>query len=487
MQFPAVRALNGVSLSFEPGQVHGIVGENGAGKSTLVKILAGIQRATSGEVWIDEHAFPNGFDSVGQALRNGIAMIHQELNLVAELTAAQNIFLNREPTRLGRIDHKGLDARAAEWLKKVNASFDATAIVGDLSLAQQQLVEIAKALSCEAQVLIMDEPTAVLSEQETGTLFELVRHLRKEGKTVIYISHRLAEVVEICDVVTVFRDGELIETLSNAELDESRIANLMVGRELEEIFPPRSARKPGEVALEVQELSLTSSVRGASLTVRKGEIVGLAGLIGSGRTEFCEAIFGLRKFESGKVLVEGATIQPKSPVEAIRHKIAYVSEDRKGAGLVLDMSVTQNITLANFARYARPNLVRAQEMAASKHWIDKLGIRVGDPDAPTLFLSGGNQQKVAIAKWLDRHPQVLILDEPTRGVDVGAKSEIYALIHELALEGLACLVVSSELPELIGLCDRIYVMREGRIVGEVDGLSATEEALMHLAAGVEAA
>lgn len=485
MQFPAVRALDGVSLAFEAGEVHGIIGENGAGKSTLMRILAGLQLPTSGEIWSDGRRVR--FRDVGEALAAGIAMIHQELNLVDPLSVAENVFLGREPRRAGILDRARMNADTAEYLRKVGAPFGPEVEVGTLSIAGKQLVEIAKALSYEASVIIMDEPTAVLSEHEAQNLFSLIEALKEKGVAVIYISHRLAEVERICDRISVLRDGSLVQRLRRGEADPAELANAMVGRPLGDMFPPRAPIAPADPVLRVSGLSEGHQVRIFGFEVRPGEIVGLAGLIGSGRTEVAEAIVGARPRLGGTIEVEGRAANPRNPREAARVGIAYVSEDRKGAGLVLDMSVIQNTTLANLGAYARPILSRAAERQAAEAWKEKLDIRAGDLEAPVLFLSGGNQQKVAIAKWLELTPRVLILDEPTRGVDVGAKREIYRLVHDLAEQGMAFLVISSELPELIGLCHRILVMRQGRLVGEVSAEQASEESVMQIAAGVEAA
>lgn len=485
MQFPAVRALDGVSLSFEEGQVHGIIGENGAGKSTLMRILSGLQLPTSGE--IRSRGARRTFHGVGDALREGIAMIHQELNMVDTLTAAENVFLGREPTTLGMLNRDEMNRRTAEYLQQVGASFGPEIEVGELSIAGKQLVEIAKALSYEASVIIMDEPTAVLSEQETTNLFALIRRLKEKGAAVIYISHRLAEVETICDLITVLRDGQVVTTVSRGDASQTDMANYMVGRPIGDMFPAKTLAPEGDPVLQVENLDDGRFVRGVSLDVRPGEIVGLAGLIGSGRTELAELLIGTRPLQSGKIRRDGREVRIGNPKQAANLGIAYVSEDRKETGLILSMPVVENTTLANLSAYARPFVSRSRERAAAERWKESLDIRAGDLGAAIMFLSGGNQQKVSVAKWLELEPKVLILDEPTRGVDVGAKRELYQLIHDLASQGLACLVISSELPELLGLCHRILVMRRGAIVGEVSGSGMTEESVMALAAGVEAA
>ena len=477
VQFPAVRALDGVSLSFEEGEVHGIIGENGAGKSTLMRVLAGLQEPTSGSVLRNGEV--KHFRFVGDAVNEGIAMIHQELNLVDTLSAAENVFLGKEPHRFGVLNRAEMNAKTTDYLKRVGASFGPQIEVGLLSIAGKQLVEIAKALSYEASVLIMDEPTAVLSETETQNLFALIGDLKAKGVTVLYISHRLAEVETVCDRISVLRDGKLVKTVRKGDASQSELASFMVGRPLGDMFAAKTLAPEAEPILSVQNLSDGARIFGVDMELRPGEIVGLAGLIGSGRTEVAEMLVGLRKSNASRL--------SKSPGEAANRGLAYVSEDRKDSGLIVSMDVVENITLSNLKAYARPILLKSEEEKAAKNWVQKLDIRAGDLRAPVLYLSGGNQQKVSIAKWLELGPKVLILDEPTRGVDVGAKRELYQLIHDLAEQGMACLVISSELPELIGLCHRILVMRQGRIVGEVSGDGVTEEGIMMLAAGVQAA
>jgi ribose transport system ATP-binding protein len=485
MQFPAVRALDGVSLSFEPGEVHGVVGENGAGKSTLMKILSGLQEPTEGWVVVDGE--PVRLHGVRHALSLGIAMIHQELDVVDDLTVAENVFLGREPRRLLVLDRAEMESRTWSLLERVGASFSPSTPVSSLSIAGKQLVEIAKALSHEARFLIMDEPTAVLTDRETESLFRLIGELKAQGVGVIYISHRLAEVDLLCDRVTVLRDGRLVCTVERGELSLAAMADRMVGRALGDMFPPKLPCGEEAPLLRVTDVVVEGFVKGASLEVRAGEVVGIAGLVGSGRTELCEGLVGIRPITRGTVALGGAPVRFRFPAEAMKSGVAYVSEDRKGAGLVLVMDCLENASLPSLRTISRPVVDRRAERAIFDKWKEKLDIRAGDPKAPVLFLSGGNQQKVAIAKWLETTPRVLILDEPTRGVDVGAKRELYSLIHRLATDGLACLVVSSELPELVGLCDRVYVMREGRTVGLVQGDGVTEERIMALAAGVGAA
>jgi ribose transport system ATP-binding protein len=482
-QYPAVRALDGVSLDFQPGEVHGIIGENGAGKSTLMKILAGIETPTEGTVELEGRTVD--FRNPGEAMAQGVVMIHQELNLVDELSAADNIYLGREARRGPFLDEKKMNEDAAHYLREVGAPFGPEVRVGDLSIAGKQLVEIAKAISTQAQILIMDEPTAVLSEKEVSALFDLIGRLSARGVTVIYISHILTELLQICDRITVLRDGTLIATHPKPECSPAMLARLMVGRELGDVYPAKvPVRREGSAALRVKALA-APGVESVSFDVYPGEIVGLGGLVGSGRTETAETLAGLRARLGGEVERAGRAISTPGPREAMAEGIAYVSEDRKGRGLHLGMSVVENVTLANLPAYAHPIVDRRAERETTARWVQDLDIRVGDTEAPVLNLSGGNQQKVSLAKWLDTGPKVLLLDEPTRGVDVGAKREIYNLIAQLAAEGLACVMISSEMPELIGMCHRVVVLRNGRSVGELEGNEITEEKMMYLAAGVQ--
>lgn len=484
-EFPAVRALDDVTMEFAKGEVHGLVGENGAGKSTLMKILSGLEQPTSGGLCAAGVEFH--LAGVREALDKGIAMIHQELNLVDDLTVAENIYLGREPVNRGVLDRAAMRRGASETLQRVGATFGPDARVGELRLADKQLVEIAKAVSCAASILIMDEPTAVLSDRESDSLFRLIDELKGQGLTIVYISHRLAEIERVCDRASVLRDGKLVATLTRGAFDPRALARLMVGRELGDFYPEIPPRPEGEPVFEVRGAHVPGAVETADLAVRAGEVVGLAGLVGSGRTELAEAIVGARRMTAGSMTLEGRPVRVGSVKRASRLGLAYVSEDRKGTGLVLEMDVVENITLASLRAFCRPLVSRRAELQAAERWKQDLGIRAGDLRAEVLFLSGGNQQKVSIAKWLQTRPKVLILDEPTRGVDVGAKHEIYTLIHQLAREGMACIVISSELPEIIGVCQRVVVMRQGRTVGELTGKEITEEAMMVLAAGVDAA
>lgn len=478
--FGAVTALSGVSLDFRQGEVHGIVGENGAGKSTLMKILAGVQKPDAGEILVDGKVVQ--FAGVREALKHGIALIHQELNLVDDLTVAENVFLGREPTRGLLIDRGRQREATARLLTQVNSRVSPDDRVGDLPLAQRQLIEIAKAISFDSNVIIMDEPTAVLGRQEAEALFALIADLKSQAKTIIYISHLLSEVIQVCDRISVLRDGRFVETMPAAGATPAQLANAMVGRELGDFYPAKQTWESEEL-LEVADLT-TSGAENISFRLRKGEILGIAGLVGAGRTEVCEAIAGLRP-RTGTVRVGNQTLSPGSPTAALPAGIGYVSEDRKGKGLILDMAIQSNITLPHLDAYGRVFLNHGKELASAEEWREKLSIKASDVSLPVGSLSGGNQQKVSIAKWLDTNTvRVLLLDEPTRGVDIGAKREIYDLIVHLASQGLGCVVVSSEMPELLGICHRILVMRDHRLAGELSQSEMSEQRVMALAAGV---
>lgn len=473
MQFPGVRALDDVSVEFATGEIHALIGENGAGKSTLLKILSGIQLPTSGEVRVDGQ--PVVLHSVKAAEHHGVAMVHQELNLIDTLTVAENICLGSEPNRVGLIDRGTMRTIAQDALGQLGAPINPATPVGELSLASKQMVEIAKAVAQRAKFLILDEPTAVLAEAETEALMSLIHKLKDEGVGVIYVSHRLDEVCALADRVTVLRDGKVAAELDGAsqrdEIIPHNLANLMVGRELEDLFPPKITSHPDEVVLDLDNVLFDGFPAPVSLRVHAGEIVGLGGLIGSGRTEIAEGIIQKRRKLSG-------TLVAKQP--------AYVSEDRKGTGLHLTLELKENTSMASLRNYGTLTVDEGKQVSAAEAWIAKLGIRAPGPRVPVQSLSGGNQQKVSLAKWLDTQPRLLILDEPTRGVDIGAKSEIYQLIHELAAAGMGCLVISSEMNELIGLCDRVLVLRERRLMGELRGGEVTESNIMMLAAGVGA-
>ena len=481
-QFPGVRALHNVALTLRRGEVLAVIGENGAGKSTLMKILAGVQEPDSGEIMLDGQ--PVQIDSVRAASALGIALIHQELNLSDNLDVGANIFLGREPRRFGFMDQRRIHRESQAVLERVGLEVSSRTLVSHLSLGRQQMVEIAKALSANARILIMDEPTSSLSQPETEQLFRVVKQLRAGGVSVIYISHRLSEVRELADRVTVLRDGENAGELAREEINHDRMVRLMVGRDLAQFYE-RKSHPTGDVMLEVRRLRTTAFPRQElNFALRAGEIVGLAGLVGAGRTEMLRVLFGVEPMLDGEILMRGQPVQLRSPQDAIRAGLALVPEDRKQQGLLLEMAVRENLSLASLRRDQRQGFLnRRQEHAITTGMIQDLGIRTPGPAQLVQFLSGGNQQKVVVGKWLALQPRVLLLDEPTRGIDVGAKQEIYRLMERLAGQGVAILFVSSELEEILGMSDRALVMHEGRITGELSRAELSEEAVMHLATG----
>ncbi|RMF38624.1 MAG: sugar ABC transporter ATP-binding protein [Planctomycetota bacterium] len=482
-RFGGVQALDGVSLSVFPGRVHAVIGENGAGKSTLMKILAGVLQPDAGRLVVDDR--PTVLQNVSSALGHGIALIHQELNLCDNLEVGANIFLGREPRRLGLIDFASIRQQSRQYLQAVGLDISPDTLVSDLTIAQQQMVEIAKALSVDARVLIMDEPTSSLSQREAEALFQVIDKLRAEGVAVIYISHRLGEVQRLADEVTVLRDGRNAGRLAREEISHDRMVQLMVGRDISQFY----ARRPhaiGQPVLELRGLrTLAWPQHPIDLTVHAGEMVGLAGLVGAGRSELLNTVFGVAPAVGGQVKVGGRGYRFRSCADAIEAGIALVPEDRKQQGLILEMAVRTNIGLPGLARHKVAGVFqnRRREIEDTAQMIDQLRIKVADPRQRVQDLSGGNQQKVVIGKWLSMHPDVLLLDEPTRGVDIGAKQEIYRLMEELAERGVAILFASSEMEEVISMSDRVLVMHEGRLMGELTGDQVTEENIMHLATG----
>lgn len=479
--FPGVRALHNVSLHLNANEVLSVVGENGAGKSTLMKILAGVQRPDSGEVRIADQ--PVRFHSVRDALDNGVALIHQELNLADNLEVGANIFLGREPLRRGLIDENSINEQSSEFLKRVGLDVSPRTLVRELTIGQQQLVEIAKAVSINAQVLIMDEPTSSLSAGESERLFEVIHDLRRNGVSMLYISHRLAEVQDLSDRVTVLRDGENAGELARDEVNHGSLVQLMVGRDVSRFYS-RQPHETGEVAIQVQNLATSTwPAHRLNFEVRAGEIVGVAGLVGAGRTEVLRTLFGVDRPLAGDICVAGKSVTLQSPEDAINAGIALVPEDRKQQGLILEMAIRQNIGLAGLRRNARGGgfLNFDQERNDTAEMVKRLRVKTPDSEQLAGNLSGGNQQKVVLGKWLALRPKVLLLDEPTRGIDVGAKQEIYQLMDELAGQGMAILFVSSEMEEVIGMSDRAIVMHEGRMTGQLQRDQLTEENVMRLA------
>jgi ribose transport system ATP-binding protein len=477
-RFPGVTALDGVGFELEKGEVHMILGENGAGKSTLIKMLSGAYHPDEGEILLDGQRVNISSATIAQAL--GISTIYQEFNLVPQLTVAENIFLGRQPRRFGLVDHQKMRSEARKLLERIEVRVAPEALVSTLGVAQRQMVEIAKALSLEARILIMDEPTASLSGQEVERLFEIVRDLKEEEVGVIFISHHLEEVTEVGDQVTVLRDGKFVDRVPTTT-DHSELVRMMVGRSIEDQFPRRRP-EIGEVLLEVRNLSREGVLEDISIQVRAGEVVGIAGIVGAGRTELARAIFGVDPVGSGEVWVEGRRMERLDPREAKHRGIGFVTEDRQGQGIVQPLSVAENLALASLGRNTTAGLVnRREQRGRAEKMIEELNIRTPGPEQEVRYLSGGNQQKVVIGKWLLADSKVLIMDEPTRGIDVGAKVEIYELMNELTQRGAAILMISSDLPEVLGMSDRILVMGGGRIAGELPVEEATQEKVMALA------
>jgi ribose transport system ATP-binding protein len=482
-RFPGVIALQNVSFDVRAGEVHAICGENGAGKSTLMKIVSGQYRPDEGEIFLDgrEHHFSSTLEAQGA----GIAIIHQELNLIPHLSIAENIFLAREPKRGFFIDRARLAADSQMALERIGLALKPRTLVGSLSVAQQQMIEIAKALSLNARLLIMDEPTSSLTESETVHLFRIIKELRKAGVGIVYISHRLDELAEIADRVTVLRDGRTISTDDFAATTIEQVVAHMVGRDLDDVFPERKSQPTNEVLLSVSGLTRREVFGPVSFELRRGEILGFAGLMGAGRTEVARAVFGADPVDAGEVQLKGERLSIHSPIDAIRHGIAYLSEDRKGNGLALQMTVAKNITLANVeAVSGAGGFIRFEEEAkVARRYVDALGIRTPSVNQITRNLSGGNQQKVVISKWLFRESKILFFDEPTRGIDVGAKYAIYELMDRLAAQGIGVVLISSELPEIMGMTDRVAVFHEGQIAGVLDTRKTNQEEIMHYASG----
>ncbi|WP_177167144.1 sugar ABC transporter ATP-binding protein [Salinibacillus kushneri] len=478
--FPGVQALTNVQLELKAGEIHALVGENGAGKSTLMKILTGIYEKDEGKVIYQGEEINVANTKEAQEL--GISIIHQELNLAQDLTVAQNIFIGREPRKFFKlfVDEKKLNQEARELFEQLNLNLDPTEYISNLSVAQQQMVEIAKALSFQSKVLVMDEPTAALTDSEIKTLFKIVEQLKQDGVGIIYISHRMEELKRVTDRITVMRDGEYIDTVDTDETTIDKIISLMVGREIYESSEPKSITGSNEVLLEVKNLNREGVLKDINFQLKKGEILGFAGLMGAGRTEVARAIFGADSIDSGEIYRNGKQVKIKSPKEAVKHGIGYLSEDRKRFGLMLDMDVKTNIGIASMDSFVGSvGLTKQKAMEQqSKEMVEQLNIKTPSVNQEVRLLSGGNQQKVVIGKWLTRDSDILIFDEPTRGIDIGAKGEIYKLLNDLAAQGKAIIMISSELPEILRMSHRVIVMCEGRITGELKNESATQEEIM---------
>lgn len=482
--FGANKVLGGVNLHVRPGEVHALMGENGAGKSTLMNILTGIHRADAGTIMVDgkEVTFKNNKD----AEEHGIAFIHQELNIWPNLSVLENLFLMNQPkTRFGTIDFKKMREMAEAKCQEIGIDLPLDEIAGECSVGQQQMTEITRSLMLDAKTVIMDEPTAALTERETDRLFEVMKKLKNKGVSIIYISHRMEEVFANCDTITVMRDGQTISSRPTEETNMDQIVGDMVGRVMSEYYPART-NVPGDEIFRVEGFTQPGVFRDISFNLRKGEILGVAGLMGAGRTEIMRAIFGVDPHESGKLYFEGKEIHIKNPRDAIRHGFGFITENRKTEGLILDFSIERNIALPNEERLAQSHVINdKKEFDFSSELSKRLGVKAQDINLPASTLSGGNQQKVVIAKWVGMHPKLLILDEPTRGIDIGAKKDIYDLMNELTAKGVSIIMVSSELPEVIGMSDRILVIHEGRAAGIVEHKDATQTRIMTLATGGE--
>ncbi|GER22243.1 ribose import ATP-binding protein RbsA 1 [Zafaria cholistanensis] len=478
--FGPVVALADGTIEIREGEIHALMGENGAGKSTLVKILAGLHQPDSGDFRIAGE--PVSFRNVAESKAAGVSVIYQEPTLFPDLTVAENIFVGRQPKgRLGLISQGEMRRQAAALFGQLGVAIDPGRVAEGLSIADQQIIEIAKAISLDAKVLIMDEPTAALSGVEVDRLFAVARGLRDQGTGIMFISHRFEEVFALCDRITVMRDGKYVSTHVTEDVSVDRIVREMVGRDIAELFP-KEAAEIGAPVLSVRGLSRAGVFRDINLEVRAGEIVALAGLVGAGRTEVARAVFGIDPYDSGEVLFGGKPLKGGSPQAAIAAGMGFVPEDRRKQGLVMDLSVARNVTLTLRKRFARAGLINGRaELRAAEEWSRRLQVKAGSPEHAVSTLSGGNQQKVVLAKWLATEPRFLIIDEPTRGIDVGTKSEVHRLISDLAGRGIAILMISSELPEVLGMADRVLVMREGRISAELSREEASPESVMHAA------
>jgi ABC-type sugar transport system, ATPase component len=479
--FGGVQALQNVHCEIYSGEVHAILGENGAGKSTLIKIMTGVYQPDSGSMQLEGR--PVVFNNTREAQEHGIVAIYQEPSLFPDLDIAENIFVGRQPVRWGIVDWQRMYADAQALLERLGLKLDPRTKARELSVAQQQIVEIARALSMQAKVLIMDEPTSSLTLGEVEDLFAIVRQLRAAGTAIVFISHRLEELFTLADRVTALRDGRYVATRMMSEVQTSDLIRMMVGRTLDELFPKQMV-EPGEVLLEVEGLSLPGTFTDVSFQLRRGEILGMAGLVGAGRTNVARALFGIEPASSGRIRIAGREVRIESPQQAMALGIGYVPEDRKLHGLVLELGIDHNISLPILERFSPRGWINTRsETEAARHSAQQLEVKMASVAQPVGQLSGGNQQKVVLAKWLGTQPQILILDEPTRGIDVGTKAAVHALMSELAAQGMAILMISSELPEVLGMSDRIVVMREGRVAGIFEREGATQELLMAAATG----
>ena len=481
-EFSGVRVLDRISFSLSKGEIFGIIGENGAGKSTLIKIISGIYHPTEGSLIFDGKRVTVRDAEVAQKM--GINLIPQEFNLIPEMTVSENIFLGKELRKRLFLNQRAMVEKTAVLLNYLRSDISPVARIGSLSVAQKQMVEFAKALASESKLLILDEPTTVLTRKEIDILFEIMRKSKQTGVTMIYISHKLKEVKEICDRVMVLRDGQLISIESSDQFSVHDMATKMVGRELSQVFPPK-AKPQEEVLLRVSNLSVPSCLEDISFDLKKGEILGFAGLVGAGRTELAETLIGLRRKSAGTIFLSGKELHVKDPASAFANGLAYLSEDRQGSGILTAFGIAENITLTSLKRYSKVLLHKKKELAKAQEYVRKFDIKAASLKTRLEFFSGGNQQKVSFAKSLDADPQIIVIDEPTRGIDVQAKHELYRFIHLLVESGLSCMLISSEMEEIIGMSNRVVVMKEGRITGVLTGDQINEEEIMFYATGLK--
>lgn len=464
--FPGVTALKNMSIQLRKGEVHGLIGENGAGKSTLIKVLTGVYKPDAGEVYVDGELVK--FQNPTEAKEKGISCVYQELNIVTELSVTDNMFMGNYVKKNGLLDYSFMNQRVNEVMDSMNQSVDANALCAELGMGYRQMIEIGKAILLNAQVLILDEPTSSLGEKETVELFKTVRVLKEKGIAILFVSHKLEELFELCDIVTVMRDAEHIVTKPINELDKDSLITYMVGRKVSNMYPPKKSN-PGEVVLEVKGLTRYGSFENVSFNARKGEILGFSGLVGAGRTEVFRCVFGVDSYDAGEIYVDGRKSDIGSVRDAIGCEMAYVSEDRKGQGLVLEQTISRNLSLVNLKKFVKGILINDSDVnKQADKMVDALKIKAPSIEAQVVNLSGGNQQKVVIGKWLNTKSSIFIFDEPTRGIDVGAKAEVYNVMNELVSQGKCVIMISSELPEILGMCDRVVVMRTGMVMGEID-------------------
>ena len=484
--FSGVKVLDDVTFDIRRGEIMGLIGENGAGKSTLIKIISGIYQPSMGKLVLDgkDVSIPDYIT----AKSLGIALVPQEFNLINSLTVFENIFLGNEiRLKSGLLDKQQMRELSFKQLEELKMPVKVNHLIGDLSVAEKQMVEISKALMLRARLLIMDEPTTTLTSREVETLFGIMRNLKSQGVTIIFVSHKLNEIKEICDRVTVLRDGMLRSVDNTSDVNEEDIARKMVGRSnFQQLFPDKLPRSADTVVLEAENITINGLLKGISFSLRKGEVLGFAGLVGSGRTELAESVMGLRQINGGIIKLSGKVVHIKEAANAVHHKIAYLSEDRQGKGIVQGFNLPQNITLISLRNYIKQGFInKKEEFSKTAEYVKSFKISAASPRMHLRYLSGGNQQKVYLSRWLDTTPEILILDEPTRGIDVSAKQEIYEFIHQLAESGISCLVISSEMEEIIGLCSRVYVMREGKVTGCLEGDHINKEEIMFYATGIK--